>query len=155
LPGRALSRPAGRAAAGPAGPGPRAPSRLAPLRRPPSRARPGSRRAGEARRSNRPALPHSAAFAEGLPAPRLPSGRLPRGRTHRPRVSDLAALPGNDGAAAGRGGRSPDGRPAQGGMEMRHSLEGATVLVTGGAGLIGSHIVDRLIDAGAGEIRVL
>ena len=32
---------------------------------------------------------------------------------------------------------------------------GPTVLVTGGAGLIGSHIVDRLIDAGAGEIRVL
>ncbi len=38
---------------------------------------------------------------------------------------------------------------------MSQSLEGATVLVTGGAGLIGSHIVDRLIDAGAGEIRVL
>jgi UDP-glucose 4-epimerase len=38
---------------------------------------------------------------------------------------------------------------------MSYSLEGATVLVTGGAGLIGSHIVDRLIDAGAGEVRVL
>ncbi len=38
---------------------------------------------------------------------------------------------------------------------MNPSLEGATVLVTGGAGLIGSHIVDRLVDAGAGEIRVL
>jgi UDP-glucose 4-epimerase len=38
---------------------------------------------------------------------------------------------------------------------MRHSLEGAAVLVTGGTGLIGSHIVDRLIEAGAGEIRVL
>ncbi len=38
---------------------------------------------------------------------------------------------------------------------MSHSLEGATVLVTGGAGLIGSHIVDQLIDEGAGEIRVL
>jgi UDP-glucose 4-epimerase len=35
------------------------------------------------------------------------------------------------------------------------SLDGTTVLVTGGAGLIGSHIVDRLIDRGAGEIRVL
>jgi len=34
-------------------------------------------------------------------------------------------------------------------------LEGSTVLVTGGAGLIGSHIVDRLADRGAGEIRVL
>src|SRR5256886_9102960 len=38
---------------------------------------------------------------------------------------------------------------------MRQPLEGATVLVTGGAGLVGSHIVDRLIDEGAGEIRVL
>ncbi len=38
---------------------------------------------------------------------------------------------------------------------MKHSLQGATVLVTGGAGLIGSHIVDRLIAEGAGEIRVL
>jgi UDP-glucose 4-epimerase len=35
------------------------------------------------------------------------------------------------------------------------SLAGATVLVTGGAGLVGSHIVDRLIDEGAGEVRVL
>lgn len=38
---------------------------------------------------------------------------------------------------------------------MSVSLEGATVLVTGGAGLVGSHIVDRMIDEGAGEIRVL
>ncbi|MDB5311344.1 MAG: wbgU 2 [Gemmataceae bacterium] len=38
---------------------------------------------------------------------------------------------------------------------MPVSLEGATVLVTGGAGLVGSHIVDRLIDERAGEIRVL
>jgi UDP-glucose 4-epimerase len=38
---------------------------------------------------------------------------------------------------------------------MKYSLEGSTVLVTGGAGLVGSHIVDQLIDAGAGEIRVL
>ncbi|MDR3623147.1 MAG: NAD-dependent epimerase/dehydratase family protein [Paludisphaera borealis] len=38
---------------------------------------------------------------------------------------------------------------------MSQSLEGATVLVTGGAGLIGSHIVDRLIDEDVGEIRVL
>jgi UDP-glucose 4-epimerase len=38
---------------------------------------------------------------------------------------------------------------------MTHTLEGATVLVTGGAGLIGSHIVDELIDRGAREIRVL
>jgi UDP-glucose 4-epimerase len=38
---------------------------------------------------------------------------------------------------------------------MMRKLDGATVLVTGGAGLIGSHIVDRLVDEGAGEIRVL
>lgn len=34
-------------------------------------------------------------------------------------------------------------------------LSGATVLVTGGAGTIGSTIVDQLLLAGAGEIRVL
>src|SRR6476620_7732619 len=38
---------------------------------------------------------------------------------------------------------------------MHNSIEGSTVLVTGGAGLIGSHIVDLLIDEGAAEIRVL
>jgi UDP-glucose 4-epimerase len=38
---------------------------------------------------------------------------------------------------------------------MSQTIEGATILVTGGAGLIGSHIVDLLIDNGAGEIRVL
>jgi UDP-glucose 4-epimerase len=40
-------------------------------------------------------------------------------------------------------------------MAMTRSLNGATILVTGGAGLVGSHIVDQLIDRGAGEIRVL
>ena len=38
---------------------------------------------------------------------------------------------------------------------MKASLKGSTVLVTGGAGLIGSHIIDRLIDEEVGEIRVL
>src|SRR5271166_3689675 len=38
---------------------------------------------------------------------------------------------------------------------MTHVLEGSAVLVTGGAGLIGSHIVDLLIAEGAREIRVL
>ncbi len=37
---------------------------------------------------------------------------------------------------------------------MPFCLRGSTVLVTGGAGLIGSHLVDQLIDRGAGEIRV-
>lgn len=35
------------------------------------------------------------------------------------------------------------------------ALEGARVLVTGGAGTIGSTIVDQLLDAGAGEVEVL
>jgi UDP-glucose 4-epimerase len=34
-------------------------------------------------------------------------------------------------------------------------LAGCRALITGGAGLVGSHIVDQLIDAGAGEIVVL
>jgi UDP-glucose 4-epimerase len=38
---------------------------------------------------------------------------------------------------------------------MPHQIEGSTVLVTGGAGLIGSTIVDQLFDAGAKEVRVL
>jgi UDP-glucose 4-epimerase len=38
---------------------------------------------------------------------------------------------------------------------MKASLKGSTVLVTGGAGLIGSNIIDQLIDEGVGEIRVL
>jgi UDP-glucose 4-epimerase len=37
----------------------------------------------------------------------------------------------------------------------RYDLRNSTVLVTGGAGLIGSHIVDLLIDEGAREVRVL
>src|SRR3977135_931011 len=35
------------------------------------------------------------------------------------------------------------------------SLSGESVLVTGGAGTIGSHVVDELIDAGAEEVVVL
>jgi UDP-glucose 4-epimerase len=38
---------------------------------------------------------------------------------------------------------------------MKTSLAGSTVLVTGGAGLVGSHIVDQLIDEKVAEIRVL
>ena len=34
-------------------------------------------------------------------------------------------------------------------------IDGACCLVTGGAGFIGSTIVDQLLDAGAREVRVL
>ena len=35
------------------------------------------------------------------------------------------------------------------------SMRGERVLVTGGAGTVGSHLVDQLVHAGAGEIIVL
>ena len=38
---------------------------------------------------------------------------------------------------------------------MTYPIDGATILVTGGAGLVGSHIVDQLLAAGAAEVRVL
>jgi len=38
---------------------------------------------------------------------------------------------------------------------MKYALKGTTVLVTGGAGLVGSHIVDQLIDQNVREIRVI
>lgn len=38
---------------------------------------------------------------------------------------------------------------------MTHQIQGSTILVTGGAGLIGSAIVDQLLDAGAAEVRIL
>jgi UDP-glucose 4-epimerase len=41
------------------------------------------------------------------------------------------------------------------GMSSTSSLRGERALVTGGAGTIGSHIVDLLVDAGASEIIVL
>ena len=40
-------------------------------------------------------------------------------------------------------------------MTRGGTLAGARVLVTGGAGLIGSHIVDEVVAAGAAEVRVL
>ena len=42
----------------------------------------------------------------------------------------------------------------EGNTDVR-SLAGKTAVVTGGAGLVGSHICDQLIDAGVVEIRVL
>jgi UDP-glucose 4-epimerase len=38
---------------------------------------------------------------------------------------------------------------------MSHSCSGKSYLITGGASLIGSHIADRLLEAGAGEVRLL
>ena len=39
--------------------------------------------------------------------------------------------------------------------EHRNILEGSRVLITGGAGLIGSHIADQLVQKGVGEIVIL
>ena len=38
---------------------------------------------------------------------------------------------------------------------MRSSVEGATVLITGGAGMVGSHIADRLLEGGAARVLAL
>jgi len=40
-------------------------------------------------------------------------------------------------------------------MKQRKSIENCGVLITGGAGFIGSHLVDRLIAAGAAEVVVV
>ena len=40
-------------------------------------------------------------------------------------------------------------------MPLSQSLEGARTLITGGAGLIGSHVADLLVAAGAAEVVVL
>ena len=57
-------------------------------------------------------------------------------------------VPRQAGAARGTGRARDGGRPMT-------ALAGATALVTGGAGTIGSTLVDQLFDAGAAQVRVL
>src|SRR5438477_4596435 len=66
-----------------------------------------------------------------------------------------SAVCGDDDRSAGRSRRSNQLSSLTTRIEMPNSLEGSTVLVTGGAGLIGSHIVDRLLDENVREVRVL
>ncbi len=87
----------------------------------------------------RPALhrrPIRAAGARG-PGAGLAAARRPGGA----RRTATAAAAGGD--RAGHGGRAMT------------ALSGATVLVTGGAGTIGSTLVDQLLDAGVSQVQVL
>src|SRR5206468_11289272 len=61
------------------------------------------------------------------------------------------ALPISDAAHPAHGPRPEGGA----GMSAAQPLAGQRMLVTGGAGTIGSHVVDQLVRAGAAEVVVL
>src|SRR5215475_9630607 len=65
---------------------------------------------------------------------------------------------GGEGRVITRGQRRPGGRsvtPRPAGMRIANALKGKPWLVTGGAGFVGSHIVDLLVGAGCGQIVVI
>ena len=51
--------------------------------------------------------------------------------------------------------KGSDGRARDHGRLHGHDAAGKTYLITGGASLIGSHLADALLAAGAGEVRLL
>ena len=126
-------------------------------------ATPGPRRCPSARPSASMVGEFAAAIREGRPA--LTDGRsglrvlavLEPPRSGSPSVRRRRTTPraGAGGSTAGAPpGRIRHERARDGGRPMT-ALAGATALVTGGAGTIGSTLVDQLLDAGVGAGRVL
>ena len=81
------------------------------------------------------------------------AGDRGRGRSCHPGCTGLCGRCRSSGASPVFQRQSIDGLSFPG--EKMNRVEGAKCLVTGGAGFVGSAIVDQLLDAGAAEVRVL